>query len=149
MAWRIDKLSPRIRWDPDLKMRNFFICVAVIMRTDLFTAANFVILSVIVVVLTFFVGQVCYFISINVTQIEIDKYEAVKEYRAKIGNKEPVRNFYSKGFIGNWKSFWFPPKIVKHQPMEYSIEGDNIVGKPMKTADENRKSLPRNKRSKK
>lgn len=109
------------------------------MRTDTLNAVNFMILSAIAVVLVFFVAQVCYYISINITQIEIEKYDAVKEYRKEIGNKVPVRNAYSKGFVGNWKAFLFPPKVQKHQPMEYSMEKEKIVCRPMKATDDRKK----------
>ena len=72
--------------------------------------------------LLFFILQQIYYISKNLTQIELDKYEEV-EYTFKIkGINKPISNFYNKGLINNWKEFLFPPKIHLHEPFKLKIE---------------------------
>jgi hypothetical protein len=57
--------------------------------------------------------QHCYFISHNVTQIEMMKYDREEDRREEEGIDDEVVNFYDEGFYENWKSFLFPPKIQK------------------------------------
>ena len=77
---------------------------------------------VIAVTLIVFIGQQMYYVTVNKTQVELDKIEAVMDAKEKLGDKTPYVHFYDHGIIENWKEFLFPPKIEKHKPMDYSKE---------------------------
>jgi hypothetical protein len=64
-------------------------------------------------ILVVFLLQQLYYISKNVTRAEIGKIDA-----AGAG----YRHFYDKGFIGNWRECLFPPKVQKHEPVDYTAE---------------------------
>jgi hypothetical protein len=64
-------------------------------------------------VLVVMLGQQCYFVSHNVTQIEMAKYDAEQDRRDAEGVDEEVTNFYDNGFWENWRTFLCPPKITK------------------------------------
>lgn len=68
--------------------------------------------------LIFFTLQQMYYISKNITQIELDKYE----YASSENDKGPISNYYDKGLLKNWIEFIFPPKIAKHEP--YKIKNE-------------------------
>jgi len=53
------------------------------------------------IVLILYIIQQIYYISINISQIEIPKYKAQKE----------INNIYDKGFVLNWKEFLFPDNL--------------------------------------
>ena len=61
-------------------------------------------------------------ISNNITTIEIDKYESLRQERKKDGDDTPVVNFYDKGFKNNWKQFLFPKKPKQGEPMIIDID---------------------------
>ena len=67
------------------------------------------------IMLLFFSLQQMYQISINVTQIEKEKYSDIEARRKRSRIFEPVINIYDKGFFGNWLEFLFPPKIKKNK----------------------------------
>lgn len=77
-----------------------------------------ILLLVVVLTLFFFIFQQCYYISINKTQVELDKYEIELEERKKNKDLNPIINIYDKGFFKNWKEFLFPSKILKHEPFK-------------------------------
>lgn len=129
MFWRISVISPRVHWEQS-KFKNALITLFILSRTDLWMLALFFVLTVIAFVLTMFLFQQLYYISKNITQIELDKYDMVKEEMIKNKINTPIINKYSKGFWGNWKAFIFPPKVEKHQPMEYFIENKTIKSRP-------------------
>ena len=121
MAWRINILSPRIRWRESVK-ENALLVMMILFRTDLAILATTFVLLVIVVTLVIFIFQQMYFISCNKTQIELDKIDDYKEFMSERGDTSPYVHFYDHGFLANWKEFLFPPKIEKHKPMDYSKE---------------------------
>lgn len=61
-------------------------------------------------------------ISQNVTTVEIDKYDYIRQERKKNGDNEEVVNFYDKGFKQNWIQFLFPKKPKEGKPMKIDIE---------------------------
>jgi hypothetical protein len=63
-------------------------------------------------VLLTMLGQQCYFVSHNVTQIEIAKYDVEQDRRDAEGIDEEVTNFYDNGFWENWRAFLCPPTIA-------------------------------------
>ncbi|EAX94017.1 hypothetical protein TVAG_082240 [Trichomonas vaginalis G3] len=58
--------------------------------------------------LLFFTIQQMYYISKNVTQIELDKYE-YEDRRRKQQVYDPVINIYDNGVFWNWMECLFPP----------------------------------------
>ena len=83
------------------------------------SAASFA-LTIISFTLLIFLIQQIYFISKNMTQIEVAKFNYLKKQGKKLINK------YNKGFIENWKEFLFPKIIKEHEPYEHKYE-DGII----------------------
>lgn len=110
-------------------MKNILFGFLILMRSDPFVVADTLLLVVVALSLIFFFCQQCYFISINVTQIELDKYDYVKEMRKRAGNNTPVANFYNKGFVENWKHFLFPEKPKEHEPIDLIMEDEKNENK--------------------
>lgn len=61
-------------------------------------------------------------ISQNITTVEIDKYERIRQERKKNGDDKKVVNFYDKGFKKNWLEFLFPKKPKEGKPVKVYIE---------------------------
>ena len=104
--------SRKIRWTTS-KSKNLLIYIIITLKLQKFNAACIVLFAVIIITLLVFIAQQLYYISINKTQIELDKYEYEEERRRKNGNKKSVTNFYNKGIIQNWKEFLFPTPVEK------------------------------------
>jgi hypothetical protein len=74
---------------------------------------NSVALVAICLVLVGMIGQQCYFISHNVTHLEMMKYAREQERREEEGIADEVVNCYDLGIAENWRQFLFPPKIQR------------------------------------
>ena len=99
---------------------DYFLCAFVLVfEWESMALSAFVVLAVITVILLIFLGQQCFYISHNILQIEQEKYEFLIQFRKEKGIDKPVYNYYDKGFIQNWKSVFFPPKVPLHEPMTY------------------------------
>lgn len=133
MCWRISVLSPRIRWT-DSKLKNALIITFILSRTDIWVFGLFFVLTVIALTLSIFLIQQIYYVSKNITQIELDKYEDLQEELSKESPSKEVVNMYTKGFWGNWKAFLFPPKVEKRTPLQYYMNGKNIKSCPKGSA---------------
>lgn len=88
-------------------------------RTAPFVLGIFVILVVIAAALLMFLFQQMYYVSINKTQIELDKIDKVKYKRKQEGVNIPYEHFYDHGFVQNWKEFLFPEKVEEHDPVYF------------------------------
>lgn len=98
--------------------------ILILFRACPFVVANFLILTIIAGALMLFLCQQIYFVSINKTQVELDKYEALAYHRKKMGNTEPIKNFYNHGIIENWKEFLFPTRVEEHEPVYFKTDED-------------------------
>jgi hypothetical protein len=81
-------------------------------KFDPFVMGAMIILVGIVIFMTAFVGQQVYYISQNLTQVELDKIDEWKELNP---GKKYV-HMYNKGILQNWKEFCCPPLAEKHPP---------------------------------
>jgi hypothetical protein len=103
-------------------------------------------LLVVALTLWVFLAQQMYYVSKNVTQIELDKIDDLEEkWRKAKANKKVYVHAYNKGFVENWKAFLFPPVVKKHEPRDYSKEiAEREKGKPEPLVQHgNRKLKPR------
>lgn len=101
-----------IRWSTSI-MKNVTYMAILSMRDNPLVLGELIMLTGIAVSMSFFLIQQIYYISRNITQVELDKIEMWKEYNS---DKKYV-HFYSNGFFENWKEVLFPPKIAKHAPV--------------------------------
>lgn len=116
--WRYESIKYQITMNQS-GLDYFLMAFAMIFDIEPMAFSAFVVLAVIAVVLLIFLGQQCFYISHNILQIESEKYEYLIQFRKEKGIEKPVVNYYDKGFIQNWKSVLFPPKVPLHQPMQY------------------------------
>lgn len=132
-AWKIHYLSPRITWSPTgSKLQNAMIIGIILLKTDAVLLGTTFVLAVIIVTLIFFVVQQLHYIGRNETQIELEKIDYIKELREEENDKTPYVHFYNHGFKQNFKEFLFPPKIEKHEPLDYSAEIARMEAKKQK-----------------
>lgn len=107
-----------------------------------------IILVGIVIFMTGFVGQQAYYISRNVTQVELDKIDDWKEQNP---GKKYVHK-YNRGIVQNWKEFWCPPVAKKHPPAElWDVPEAQTVSKgaaPQKAQTAAKTAQNRNRRKK-
>lgn len=94
--------------------------VAKMISQDYWPVLSGIVLIVIVVTLVVFTYQQLSSISKGLTQVEIDKFENEFFRRQSEGIKDPLINIYDKGFVENWRSILFPPKIARHEPKDWS-----------------------------
>lgn len=144
---RFSSISSRIRWTNSL-MRNVNLFIYVLLKIESLLVGALIILIFVTAFLLVFIIQQAYFISINKTQIELEKYEAVSKERQKQGIKEKISNFYSKGLISNWSQFWFPPEAQTRprKKWENSLETD-LLHQPKKYYINKKKSKKKNKKA--
>lgn len=91
----------------------------------------FVCLSIIAFSLISFLGIELYSISINITQIEFEKYRRLKWKRFEEEDDTKVCNFYDNGIINNWKEFLHPKKPKDQEPLEYNEKPVNVAKEKM------------------
>ena len=106
----------RARWSTS-RMENFMLMFIITIQNEPFVVGIAIVLTGIAVALTIFLAQQMYYVSKNITQIELDKIELVQEEREMRGDKTKYVHFYDNGFVQNWKDVLFPPKIAKHAPV--------------------------------
>ena len=106
---------PKIKWTQS-KATNALLIVVILMKFQLWNSAAIILFVVIIITLVVFILQQMYYISINKTQIELDKYESLAYKRKEANNNTPIVNHYNKGFIQNWKEFLFPTPVAKSKP---------------------------------
>lgn len=121
--WRYESTKYQISMEQS-KLDQFLVAFVIIFEMEPMTLSAFVVLAVITVVLLIFLSQQCFYISRNILQIEQEKYEYLIQIRKEEKINKPVLNYYDKGFIENWKSFLFPPKVPLHEPMSYHKKGE-------------------------
>lgn len=106
----------KVRWGKSL-LQNFTYGFIISLQMQPAVAGIFIILAGIAISMTFFLAQQIYYVSKNITQVELDKIDAVKEERAARHITEKYVHFYDNGFVQNWKEVLFPPKVAKHAPV--------------------------------
>lgn len=96
-----------------LKMRwlcvdvgNIVSCAVWMCRSQLYLIGDWLVVSIVAIILVFMLGQHLYYISRNVLTIEMEKYEQERLRREMSGNHQAVTNFYDNGFLNNWKMFF-------------------------------------------
>jgi palmitoyltransferase len=115
LGWSLSQEAHTIDWD-DGRLRRLLQMVEFWMSEQFLVSANVFVLGVIDATLVVFVLQQSYYVSKNLTQVELTKIEEVER---------TVPNYahaYDKGFLQNWKEFLCPPKIVKHPRKDYTQE---------------------------
>lgn len=112
-------VSPKINWT-DKTMTNLIVGAVVCIKVNPWVLATAIILGIMTIALICFVLQQAYYISINKTQVELDKYDDVNYEREQRGIKETYKNPYNKGFIQNWKEFIFPPTPELREPRDWT-----------------------------
>lgn len=117
----IQSASPYTRWS-DSKWHNALTVFDIALHRDSLLAASTIMLWVLAVVLFVFVCQQAYYISLNRTQVELDKIEWIEEDL----DTPYVSHFYDHGLIRNWKDFFYPPYVAKHKPCDYSVEIERL-----------------------
>ena len=105
----------RLNYHPSSLSSLFLFYMIITFRSCPFVVAMFIFLVVIILVLLIFVGQQLYYVSVNITQVELDKIDRIKQERLQKGDRTPFVNFYDKGFIQNWKHFLFPSRKAQHE----------------------------------
>jgi hypothetical protein len=119
--WVIVQLSPRIPWTNN-SFINFAMVSYITVRRTPYAVIMSIVLAVVAITLWFFLAQQAYFVSKNLTQIELEKIDDLKEKWKKDGVTKKYVHAYSKGFVGNWKALLFPPVVKTHAPRDYSKE---------------------------
>ena len=89
-----------------------------------------------------------YYISINKTQIELDKYESLAYKRKQEHNTTPIVNYYNKGFIQNWKDFLFPTPVPKSKPWKPDKHWKRIIENDKKKVEKQKAQLEKQKEMK-
>jgi hypothetical protein len=77
---------------------------------------------VVALTLWFFILQQFWYISKNLTQIELEKIDTLREKWKEEKVTQKYVHVYNRGFVQNWKEFLFPPVILAHEPLDYSAE---------------------------
>jgi hypothetical protein len=119
--WRFRVLAPTIRWG-DRRFENFMIGVFSVLQQDFVLAMFCFVLAVVAVTLVAFTAQQMYYISLNRTQVELDKIEIVEEKWKLQGVSRKYVHAYSHGLLQNWREFLFPERMARRQPKEYTAE---------------------------
>jgi hypothetical protein len=138
-AWLMERLSPRIPWTAS-PVVNVALGGYVLLITGPFGSVFTVLLGMIAIVLWFFLLQQCYFVSKNITQIELEKIDQVKEKWKKECVKKTYVHAYSKGFVQNWIDFFWPPVVKKQKPRDYRREIAEYNKKAKQQADQEKKA---------
>lgn len=121
---------------------NFIFMFIIIFRAAPFVLGIFVMLVVIDAALLMFLVQQLYYVSVNKTQIELDKIDKVKQQRKMAGYNVPYQHFYNHGFFQNWKEFLFPKKVEEHEPVYFEDDHEYEEYLEKKNAKKN-KSKPK------
>ncbi|OHT02120.1 hypothetical protein TRFO_07326 [Tritrichomonas foetus] len=109
-------------------MNNWILVFLILLRAAPLVVSIFILLFVIAIALIFFLAQQMYFVSINKTQVELEKYDYLTELRREKGDYTPVVNIYDKGIIGNWKELLFPTRKAEHERVYIPPEDVNEDG---------------------
>lgn len=123
LKYIIRAVSNRVQWS-DSAVDNIVFIFIIMFRAAPFVLGIFVMLVVIAAALMMFLVQQIYYISVNKTQIELDKIDKVKQQRKLAGYNVPYNHFYNHGFIQNWKEFLFPGKVEEHEPVYFEDDHD-------------------------
>jgi hypothetical protein len=119
--WRLLFIASRMPWT-DSVARNIARIIIILARKDTILICACLTLAAVGITLIFFVLQQAWYVSINRTQVELDKIDDLTDkWKAKKIDRRYV-HAYSRGFFNNWKEFLFPPAVEKHEPRDYSQE---------------------------
>jgi uncharacterized protein (DUF58 family) len=119
--WRIKRLSPRISWRSRWQ-ENLILGAYVLARFDLILMGFCLVLAMVAVTLLAFLLQQMWFVSVNKTQVELEKIDAVKKRWQKEGVVRKYVHAYGHGFVQNWKEVLFPVDVRKDAPRDYTAE---------------------------
>lgn len=89
----------------ELDNSEIFSCLTRVFHYDTFLVCNTVVLIAVSMSLVSYLCHQLYYISHNVLQIELDKFDREQRRRRKRGITSPVTNSYDRGFVENWKEF--------------------------------------------
>jgi uncharacterized membrane protein YraQ (UPF0718 family) len=123
-------------------MANFVMATLILVKFDPVLLCFCLVLAIVAGTLIGFILQQMWYVSVNKTQIELEKIDALKEEWKKAGINKKYVHAYGHGFIQNWKEFLFPGKAKLHEPKSYTAELDadkNPEQKPREKARENKK----------
>jgi hypothetical protein len=120
-VWRIKTLSPRIPWKSEWKY-NLLLGAFVLAKFDLILMGFCLVLAIVAVTLFGFLLQQMWFVSVNKTQVELEKIDAVKAQWKKDGVDRKYVHAYGHGIVQNWKEFLFPSPARRRAPRNYTAE---------------------------
>jgi hypothetical protein len=102
---------------------NFLLAWRITIRKEPGLLISSGMLLLVLITLIIFVIQQAWFISVNKTQVELEKIDSVRTAWKEAGVKDyKYVHFYNRGLIENWKEFMFPPKPRNQTPLDYSRE---------------------------
>lgn len=128
VAIYIQHVYSKIPWGNSVGENILKFIVMLFLIQPLNTSCIILFLIIIVMLIAFIIQQL-YYISQNMTTIEITKYDKIeKEIREKRkDNKLYVKNIYDKGLISNWMEFLFPTRVPKGPKWEPDAKWQKII----------------------
>jgi hypothetical protein len=120
-AVHLRSLSPRVNWQSG-KTANALIVAHLLLRFEMPLIAFFLVLAIVAVTLIGFILQQAYYVSVNKTQIELDKIDEMVGKWKKEGVKKRYVHPYGHGFVQNWREFLFPPHVQRQPRKSYDAE---------------------------
>jgi hypothetical protein len=80
------------------------------------------VLAIVAATLLAFLFQQMWYVSVNKTQVELEKIDAMKAKWKKEGVTRKYVHHYGHGFVQNWQEFLFPEVMAKQTPRDYTRE---------------------------
>ena len=124
IIFRMLLISSKVKWTQS-KANNIALGFLILVRAEPLTFSASILLIVIVIALLIFIGQQLYYVSKNITQIELDKYDTLKDKMKESGSDQKIINYYNKGIVENWKEFLFPSKVENGEVFQENQKTEN------------------------
>jgi hypothetical protein len=141
-------LSPRIPWKADWRY-NLFLGGYLLSKVDGGLMASCFVLTIVAATLFGFLLQQMWFVSVNKTQVELDKIDALRASWKKEGITRKYVHAYGHGLVQNWMEFLFPAEPRRTVPRDYTAEWEAQEKKEKEKPDEKAKETSTAKRKRK
>jgi hypothetical protein len=87
------------------------------------------VLLIVAVTLMCFLAQQVWYVSVNRTQVELDKIDDLEDEWEAEGKVRTYVHAYDHGLLKNWKAFLFPQGKRRHPPKDYTAEWEEQLAK--------------------